>query len=466
MQDAAQKTYTVSGPKGDPVLGMWRAGRQDILYLLMQNSQQYGDIIPFRVLGRKIIQVNHPDLVRYVLMENHKNYIKSKTYLRLEPAIGKGLFTSHGDKWRRDRQAIQPMFKKEQVEGYYFDIINEVSEKYKQRWLALTSNGKATINISEAMADITMEIILKMLFGKDNLTEEVISSLHQSYNVTLQYLKKPRTIPSIDFREVLHMPSHNEFKKALKDIETTLKRLSEQYRKDDSTSKDKYNMLALLIEAQKEDPENFTEKDIRDQSVSMVFGGFETTSVLMQWLCFALDTRPDVLEKTRADISKNAPCTMEKDSSGLTIDQINRMDYLSAAINETMRLYPLIWAVSRQPVETDYLGGYKVELGDTVLVPQIAMHRHPRWWEDPNAFIPERFMAGNGEKIPEGLYFPFAHGPRKCIGYKLAEMEAKIIATKFLPLFKTSVLNTIGNGFDPGISLKPQYPIRIEMRQV
>jgi cytochrome P450 len=465
MQTPAKKSYTVTGgPKGPPILGTIGAVIRDPLSFFVENSLRYGDIIPFNDLGKRIIQVNHPELVKYVLIENYKNYHKSESYIRFESAIGRGLLTSNGAKWKQDRQKIQPMFRREQIEGYYFDVISEVSEKYKQRWFALTEKGKAEIDLTREMTVITTEIILKLIFGRDNLDEDAITTLHHSYSVFMEYLKVPRLLSRVDLSKLFHTPGYLKFKKALARVDAIIARLLAEHRKGQRP--DKYNMLVLLSEAQKQDPDHFSELDIMEHSRTMVFAGFETTSILMQWMWYALDGRPDVENKLRGEITEQAPCTAARDSSGLTHEAINKMDYLSATFKETMRLYPPIWITSREPVEKDSLGDFEVEPGNIILLPQIIMQRHPRWWNEPNAFIPERFSPENEAGIDAGLYFPFSHGARKCSGYKLAEMEAKIIFSKLLPLFRVKALNSLGNNFDPGITLKFKRPLLAEITRV
>ncbi len=460
-----KKNYTMTGgPEGPPIFGMIAAAKNDPLGFSMENALRYGDIIPFQMIGRKLIQVNHPELVRYVLMENHKNYNKSKAYIRFESAIGKGLFTSNGEKWRQDRQKIQPMFKREQIEGYYFTVINEVSEKFKQRWLTLTEKGRTELDITFEMSMMTVEIVLKIIFGKDNLDEKTVASLHYSYSVLIEYLKITRMLPKVDLGKVFCTPRYLQFKKELANVDAIIGKLRAEYQEGEL--QDKYNMLALLTEAQKQDPQHFSDQDIRDHAATMVFAGFETTSILMQWMWYILDTRPDVEDKLRSEIITHAPCAATQDSSALTYDAINKMDYLLAATKETMRLYPPIWISSREAIEEDNFGDFKVDPGTIIVLPQIALHRHPKWWDAPNAFIPERFLPENEAKIDTGIYFPFSHGSRKCSGYKLAEMEAKIIFTKLLPLFKVKALNSIANSPDPGVTLKLKKSLLAEITRI
>jgi len=462
MQEGAPKHYTVTGgPKGPPVLGVIADVIRDPLTQLAHNALTYGDIIPFKILGQQIYQVNHPDLVRYVLMENHKNYRKSSVYIRFESVLGQGLLTSNGEKWRRDRQKIQPMFKREQIEGYYFAVVNEVTEKYKKRWLSLTEKGPATLDITQEMAALTLEVIVKLIFGKDALSEDDIHSLYHSACVFLEYLKPVRILPKVDFDRVFHTPRYGAFKKELGNLQRLITSLLEQYSSGQVT--DRFNMMALLLAAQKEDPEHFTEQDVRDQCATMIFAGFETTSLLMQWMWYALDERPDIGESLRAEITGIAPCTLAVDSRALAYDDINKMDYLGMVFKETMRMYPSFWVTSREPIADDMFGDFKVKRGSVIVLPQIVMHRHPRFWDRPNAFIPERFTPENEALIDDGMYFPFSHGARKCSGYRLAEMEAKVVFAKLFPLFKVKVQNALANGLYPSVSLQPKHSIQVEI---
>jgi cytochrome P450 len=464
MSDTAKKTYTVSGPRGLPGLGMLLKANRDQIKFLMDNGMHYGEIIPFNIVGQKVVQVNHPDLIRHVLMDNHKNYYKSKAYIRFESVLGKGLLTSNGEKWRRDRQKIQPMFKREQIEGYYFEVINQVTEKYKQRWLKLTEKGAAEFNITQEMASITVEVIIKLIFGKDNLDERAIETLHETTNVFMEYLKGIRLISNVDLHKLFHTPHYYRFRKSLKNLDDIIGSLLEQNKK--GLLSDQSNMLALLLEAQKADPEHFNDQDIRDQCATMLFAGFETTAILIQWMWFELDKRSGVTGRLREEITQHVPSLASANKADLTYDNIHGMDYLTAVFRETLRLYPSFWATSREPIEEDYLGDYKIARGTLVVLPQIVMHRHPRWWDTPNDFIPERFSAENETKIDDGLYFPFSQGARKCSGYRLAEVEAKIIFAKLLPLFNVTIINSATTEFDPAISLRPKLPLIARINRI
>lgn len=460
---SSSKSYSVSKLKGPPFIGLLLPLLKDTLGFTMDISQRYGDIISFKCMGQNVVQINHPDLIHHVLVENHKNYQKSKPYIRFESAIGLGLLTSNGEKWKRDRQKIQPMFNRERIAGYYYEVVNEISEKYKRKWLASSESGAFELNINEEMARITTEVILKSIFGKD-INDEAIVSLHHSYSVLIDYLKNIRIFPNVDLRKSFCIPAYFRFKRELANIDNRISVLSEKYR--NTGLSDRHNMLALLVEAQKINPDHFSDKDIRDHCVSMVFAGFESTSILMQWFWYMLDDRADIKQKLRADIIHHAPCTATDDSLALSFDAVQKMDYLSMVFKETMRLYPPFWLTGREPIEDDYIGEFKIAKGTAVALPQIAIHRHPKWWKDPNSFIPERFSLENEQKIAEGLYFPFSSGPRKCSGHSFVDMEAKTIIAKLLPLFDVIALNKATNTMHPGISLKLKNPLRVRISRV
>jgi cytochrome P450 len=457
------KRYSVSGPKGLPFIGFAKQALQSPLQMTLELSQNYGDIIPLTVMGQRVIQLNHPDLIRYVLVDNHKNYKKSSPYIRFESVLGKGLFTSEGEKWRRDQQKIQPMFKREQLEGYYFDVMDEIVEKFKRRWFGLIAAGDGRINITSEMADITLEIVAKLVFGRHHITDQMVADIHHAYDVFMDYLKNVRLFPTLDLRKAFRMPSYGVFSRELAGMKTLFTELLTRCKK--GGQEDRLNMMALLVEAQKSDPEHFTDEDILDQCFTVIFAGFESTSILMQWMWKALDERPDVKEKIRQDIRQHAPYLFAQAGGEFCHQDLSRMDYLTAFFHESTRLYPPFWITGRQPINDDWLGDYRVKKGTVIVLPHFAMHRHPRYWKDPNALIPERFLPLADVAYDAGIFFPFSHGPRKCSGNKLTEMEAKIVFAKLLPLFDALILNSALNGPQGGISLKPAQPLRAELRR-
>lgn len=444
--------------KGIPFFGKVFEAVSNSLELSMNAAALDADYIVTHMMGLQILQINHPDLVRYVLMDNHKNYRKNNTYIRFESVGGLGLLTSHGEKWKKDRQKIQPLFHRQIIMDNHYATVNEVSEKYKQAWLEKTKNSQSfELNITEEMASITTEVIMKTVFGNQIGTEE-ITAMRRSFQVLINYLKNIRVIPHIDLRQAMKWPAYFEFNRARAHVYAIIDRCADQYRLNAHTEEHR-SMLSLLVEAQQKDPDHFTNDDIRDQCATMIFAGFETTAILMQWLWYVLSDEREVVARLRHDIIGKAPVAGELDSAGLGFEQVSEMEYLSMVLKETMRLYPPFWITGREPLEDDYWGDFRVKKKTTIAIPQIAFHRSPRWWKDPETFDPERFSAENEKNIIDGTYFPFSLGPRKCIGAFFAEMEAKTIMAKLIPLFDVVALNKTNNALDPAISLKLKKPL-------
>ncbi|MFO0388683.1 MAG: cytochrome P450 [Alphaproteobacteria bacterium] len=460
MQEAQKTDYKVVELKGLPFIGLAIPIIRDSIGAVMEHSRQDGDIIAVKIMGQRTLLLNHPDLVRHVLVDNHKNYRKSDAYIRFESAIGQGILVSNGEKWRRDRPKVQPMFSRERISHDYFDIVNEVSEKYKNKWLKLTEHGSIDINITEEMAKITTEVILKTIFGKD-IDDKTVQDLHSAYSVLIEYLRNLRIFPKIDMRKYMCAPSYFRFRRALSYIDAQLLQLTEKYKKQGLH--DPKNFLALLMKAQQENPEYFADKDIRDHAVTMVFAGFESTSIMMQWIWYALDDHAAIKQKLREDIISCAPCLAMPDSAALTYDMLQEMNYLSVVLKETMRLYPPFWLAGRQAIEDDQFGDLKVPRGTVIAVPHITMHRNPKWWSEPNSFIPERFLGDAEKSIDPGIYFPFSLGPRKCSGHSFVDMEARTVVAKLLPWFDVVALNKVGNCMKPGISLKLRHPLIVRI---
>lgn len=456
MQMKSPPHYQMTSRCSNWLLGEMIPAFTNPTYFLYENMNTGADVIAFKMALQKGLQINHPDLVHHILVGNHKNYIKSKPYIRFESAIGAGLLTTNEDKWKRDRQKIQPMFNRERIMGYYFEVINEATEAYKSRLITKIEAGNHTINLSQEMAYITTEVILKSIFGRD-VDNETIAALYDSYAVAIDYLKNIRVFPTIDSRRIFCTPSYFRFKKAVNHIDRCIVRLCEKYK--DEVLSDKHNMLALLINAQKENPEHFTDQVIRDHATTMVFAGFESTSIMMQWFWYVLDEQKDLRSLLLEEIKAYCPEAAKRNSEKITYESINAMPILAAALKETMRLYPPFWMLGREALEEETIGTITIPKNVSIVLPQLAIHRHPQWWDKPNSFMYERFLPENEKNIHPGAYFPFSHGPRKCSGQAFVEMEAKIIVAKLLPCFSFAILNKVGNGFDPGISLKLKKPL-------
>lgn len=282
--DKAQYS-NLGGPNPSSALGCIPIVKQKgPLQFLSDNAQLYGDIIPFRMGFSRCIQLNHPDLISHVLISNHKNYRKGDNHDRFREVLGDGLLTSMGNKWKRDRQMIQPAFKKDVVETTYAQAVTDVVAEIYDKWLEAAKNNKV-VNVTSDMAFLTLKVILITMFGSQVSNEEV-QKIDHAIKSFMDYVGIPRPIPSVDLNKYLHPQKYKQIKALRDELKSYVKIIYEREKESPSPT---INMMQLLIQAHSEKGEEFSFEEIYDHSITMFFAGYETTATLLQWAWFCLD---------------------------------------------------------------------------------------------------------------------------------------------------------------------------------
>ncbi len=448
--------YKIAGsPKRHFLLGSIPEMKKGAIEFLIRNATNYGDLIPFYVGQNLALQINHPDLIEHITVKNHKNYRKGDNYIRFEDYLGKGILTSYGNKWKKDRQMLQPSFNRELIEGFYaetaLDVISDIEKKWTQ-----DSNQHNEVNTTVDMSYYTINVALRTLFGNE-ITDEQIITLDTSTRHVLEFTGLPRMFPRHNTNKIKKPFLYVKASKAAKFINDFVREMSDKNDKDSGRN----NILSIMQKARYEDGSAFTHHDLMDQAITMIFAGYETTASLLQWIWFTLAKHPDTQNKLREEIASNI-----KDAENLTFQEVSKLEYLDQVFCECARLYPSLWGSTRAPLEDDIIGGYKVKAGTTMLIPTIALHRHPKWWEQPEDFIPERFTKEKKAQIHNGIYLPFSLGPRKCIGAKFAEMEIKMILAKLLPKFEVTAVPGQTIKLKPVISLRNEKDLMVYVRKI
>ena len=409
--------------------------KHGILNFLQENSR-LAPIVDFRLGFERYLQINDPDLIQYILVKNHKNYRKSDTHIRFREVLGDGILVSNGNKWRQDRKIIQPVFSKNFVEIKYAHAVLETIKYHQSQWLHIAQQS-GSLNVTQEMSFITLKVILKSMLGLD-ATDAQLKDIDNAIQCFIDYTGLPRLFPKLDLKRCVNAQSYQELqiqKQVLKDFVFNL------YENAYSSNVPPNNMLGVLI------ANNQSFDEICAQIVTMIFAGYETTATLLQWAWYCLDLYPEAEKSVLSELDdlKNKDATFE------TIDAL---PYLDAFIKEVMRLYPPFWATARSAIHADQLDEHYIAPNSIVLLPQYTMHRHRDYWESAEIFKPERFMDGQERNIITGSYFPFSLGARKCIGYRFAEMETKLVIARMLPLFKMSNTKSYTQITRPTISLK------------
>lgn len=410
--------------------------RKGILDFLSYNNSLY-DLVHFRLGFQSYVQVNHPDLIEYILIKNHKNFQKSDTHIRFREVLGDGILTSNGEKWKSDRKILQPAFDKKIIETSYAETIINHVQKEVSVWNEL-SKAKKPINITHSMSMITLRVILDTMLNL-RASPELLCAIDDAIQSFISYTGLPRPLMKIDLQRYLCPSRYKELQRHKKFlIDLVYDCYSNEKQKDDPKAN---NMMSMLVASGK----NFEE--ICDQVITMIFAGYETTATLIQWLWFCLDKFPEYQNELLTEMSSLL-------SNNIDCSRFDQMPILDAFINETMRLYPPFWATARSAIKSDYFGEHFIPKGTILLLPQYTLHRNSEYWKNPTVFDINRFDEDNLKRVRRGCYFPFSQGVRKCIGYRFATLEAKIVLSILLPLFQLRIASSVEEKIRPTISLK------------
>jgi len=364
-----------------------------MIALFARHGDTYRVFVPARRSYTYVI--HHPDDVKRVLVANHKNYTKGVGLDRVRILLGKGIMTSEGELWKRQRYMMQPLFHR-RVINQFASVIAAAHERLFARWDALARGG-ATVNLTDEMSALTLEIVLRSIFGRD------LDRLTQQFGAN-------------PFEVVTREQSRDlQFAYKFRSLGRLVTQLIARRRAEPEEHMD---FVAMLMQVRdKESGEPMGERQLVDEIMTLIVAGHETTASGLNWTWYLLSQHPQVQARLHAEIDAvDYPL-----APGLA--QVETLTYTGQVVNEALRLYPPGWVLSRRTIEADVLGGYPIPPGTNVLLPLYLLHRHPQFWEDPDAFRPERFAPGHETERTRFAYMPFAAGPRHCIGETLALYE-------------------------------------------
>lgn len=390
------------------------------------------------VLGHRYLFVTSPDLIRQVLVDDADSFHKGVVMRRaLQPALGDAILTSDGAKWRWQRRAAAPMFRHESLVRLLPSVI-ACAQRTRERWLSYPAG--AEIDVAREMMRTTFDIILAtMLPGRGNIDPPSIER-----SIT-EYLESTSWVMLLTIIGAPHWVPHPGFRKARRGktyLKQVLGDLIVEARRRPSGQHD---LLSLLIEAK--DPEtgrSMNDGDIRDNLLTFITAGHETTSLALTWTFYLLSLHPAAEQCVRREIAAVT------DGGQLRPDHIEQLTYTRQVISEAMRLYPPAPVIAREAQRDIRLGDQEVKSGTVVYVPVYAVHRHELLWDNPDLFAPERFDAEAAKARNRYIYLPFGAGPRICIGMGFAFAEA------------TAILATLVGAFT--LRLRPGYVPKPKLR--
>ena len=412
-------------------------------------AREYGDIAGLRVLNFKTIFVNHPDLIEEVLVTNARKYSKGRVLRANRHVFGEGLLTSEGEFWLRQRRLAQPAFHRARIASYAATMV-----EYAQRMLEGWRDGEER-DAHQEMMRLTLQIVGKTLFDAD------VARDAQEVGKSLELLLEI----GANFRRAIFVPhwlptaANFRMKNEIAQIEKILYRIIGERR---ASGRDAGDLLSMLLAAQDEDGSRMTDRQLRDETITLFLAGHETTASTLSWTWWLLAQNPAVEAKLLAELDAVLGDRVP------TLDDLPRLIYTGHVITESLRLYPAAWGLARLVVEDHEIAGYPVTKGMGVAMAQWVVHRDPRWYDAPEEFRPERWEGDLMKRLPRFAYFPFGGVPRQCIGNTFAVMEATLILATITRKFRLRLVANHSVAPLASITLRPRHGVRValEARQV
>jgi cytochrome P450 len=432
------------GPPARGLSGNLREFSADRLGALARWARQYGDIVSARFGPQRILFANHPDLVEEVLVHQNRKFIKHYRLRQAKLTLGEGLLTSEGDFWRAQRKLAQPAFHRERVAAF-----GELMVAFTDRLIASWTDGQER-DIQADMMQLTLEIVAKALFGAElggesaDVRTAMETLMHSFIASTSMPVIVPRWLPT---------PANLRVAKAVRRLNRVLFGIIAERRQSGARTGD---LLSMLLHAQDEESgRRMTDRQLRDECMTLFLAGHETTANTLSWAWYLLAQHPHVEARLHDEIDQHLQGRLP------TLEDLPRLPFTEHVVSEALRLYPPGWMLGREATEPLELGGYRVAKGTTIFMPAWVIQRDPRWFNEPDVFRPERWDDGLLQRIPRYAYFPFGGGPRICIGNNFALLEAAIVLATIaqkhrLRLSPDAVVEPL-----PSMTLRPAHGLKM-----
>lgn len=439
------------GPDGQPILGSIRNVRKDPLNFLLRMRAQYGDVVRLRFGPRTSHLVAHPSDILHVLGQNSRNYLKGSQYEKLEVGLGQGLLTSEGELWRRQRRTMDPYFHAKQL-ATFADMMVDATLTMLARWALYTDSGEP-LNVAAEMMRLTLTIVGHALFSTD-VSDEASEVgwalpivLRQAERSMLSFINLPLAIPT---------PGHRRFQEALETLDRIVYAMIAERRHSGPNG----DLLSKLVFARDEETgAAMSDKQLRDEVMTLFLAGHETTANALAWTFYLLSKHPAIARRLRAELDDVLGGRPPQ------LDDLDALVYTRQVVEESMRLYPPAPVIGRHALDDDEVGGYHIPAGTDVLISQYVTHRHPEFWDNPEGFDPERHTPEHTAERPPFAFFPFGGGPRRCIGDNFAMLEVRLVLATVAQRYEVDLVP--GHRVEPevAVTLRPATGILMAVRR-
>jgi cytochrome P450 len=441
--------------RGWPWLGSAWQMRRRPLATMMRGIRDNGDTDVLRMkLGPfKAILFRDPEHIRRIFVDNAANYTKqTRGYAKAKLVLGDGLVTSEGELWQRQRRIATPAFHRQRVAAFA-GVMTGATVGMLEEWRAKTKHGQP-LDVFGEMMRVTLKIALQTLMGVsaereiDELSPAVTGVLERTNDIITNPFSLPPGVPT---------PKSRRFLRAIHTLDrfvydTIAKRRAEA----NGASSRPDDLLSMLMSARDEQTgEGMSDKQLRDEAVTILIAGHETVANTLSWAFHLLGQHPQIFNELRAELDQMLNGRLP------TFEDLSKLTFTRAVIEESMRLYPPAWMIGRAAKDADVVGRFLVPAGTFVLVSPYVTHRHPALWDDPDRFDPRRFLDGRADRLPKFAYLPFGGGQRFCIGSNFAMMEATLVLATLAQRVRLTPVP--GFSVEPFamITLRPKHGLRM-----
>ena len=411
-------------------------------------ARQYGDVTFFRLGGERCYFVNHPSYIKDVLVTHQRNFTKSRGLERARKLLGHGLLTAEGQTHLRHRRLLQPAFHRDRI-ATHAQVMIDSAARMTSRW-----QDGTTLDISKEMMRVTLSIAGKTLFDTDveSKADEVgvaVTDVLESFWLNL--------LPGADFLERLPIPQLRRAHASRLKLDTLIYRMIADRRM--SLAKDRGDMLSMLIEAQDEDAAALTDQEVRDEAITILLAGHETTANALTWTLYLLSQNEDAASALHAELDEVLAGRMPEPRD------YPRLAYTRQVLAESMRLYPPAWVVGRRAIAEYALGDYVLPARAMVFMSPYVMHRDARFYQDATRFRPQRWTPSLEASLPKFAYFPFGGGARQCIGEQFAWTEGVLVLATIARDWRLSLDPSQRIVPQPLVTLRSRYGMKMRLRR-
>jgi cytochrome P450 len=414
----------------------------------LQELSRLGDVTYFRPGNQNGYFLNHPELIRDLFVVNAQKFRKGRALQRARVLLGNGLLSSEGIDHLRQRRMIQPAFHRQRIAEYSRSMVN-YAERMSSDWV----DGEV-LDVDKEMMTLTLHIVAKTLFnaevgGDSDEIGKAMTTVVSTFNFLM--------LPFSEWLERLPVPHTIRLRRAQQTLDNVIYRIIQSRRTSGDNPGD---LLSMLLAAQdEEDGKGMSDQQVRDECLTLFLAGHETTANALIWTWYLLSENP----AAEANLHKELDDVLSGKSPDF--EDIPKLKFTESVIAESMRLYPPAWAIGRSAIEPHSFGGYEVRPRSLVLTSPFVTHRDPRYWNEPEAFQPERWEKMSIKEAGQRyIYFPFGGGARRCVGESFAWTEAILLLATLAGKWKLRLVSDQKIGLNPQITLRPKYGMRMQIQ--